>query len=87
MKHGIKPSWSPKGKPWTNGRQESFFSSFKLEFGKPSRFKTIEDLMEGIGTYLHYYNTLRIHSALKMPPRVYDETKAWRKRKKVLKKH
>lgn len=80
VKHRITPSWSPKGKPWMNGRQESFFSSFKLEFGKPFRFKTIEDLMEGIGKYLHYYNAERIHSALKMPPRIFYETKAWRKR-------
>lgn len=83
VKHGITPSWSPKGKPWTNGRQESFFSSFKLEFGKAVRFKTIEDLIEGIGKYIHYYNTDRIHSAHKMPPRVFYESEGWKKRKKT----
>lgn len=80
VKHGIAPSWSPKGKPWNNGRQESFYSQFKLEFGTPFRFRTIEDLMEGIGKHIHYYNAERIHSVHRMPPRVFYETKAWRKR-------
>ena len=71
----IVPSHSPVGKPWHNGKQESFFSTFKLEFGKASRHPTITDLTEAIGRYIHYYNTRRIHSALKMPPRVfYSET-------------
>lgn len=68
VKNNILPSHSPKGKPWMNGRQESFFSSFKLEFGKASRFPTIEKLIEGIGRHINYYNSRRIHSALKMPP-------------------
>ncbi len=66
--NNILPSHSPKGKPWINGRQESFFSSFKLEFGKASRFRTFDKLIEGIGQHIFYYNTKRIHSALKMPP-------------------
>ena len=65
----IVPSHSPVGKPWHNGRQEALFATFKLEFGKPSRHQTIPDLTEAIGRYLHYYNTRRIHSALKKPPR------------------
>lgn len=70
-RHHILPSHSPKAKPWKNGHQESFYNRFKLEFGKPSRHKTIELLIEAIGRYIHYYNTRRIHSALKMPPRAY----------------
>ncbi|TSD08460.1 MAG: Integrase catalytic region [Parcubacteria group bacterium Greene0714_4] len=73
VSHRIKPSHSPKGKPWHNGGQESFYSSFKLEFGKASRFATLESLIEGIGRHIHYYNTERIHSALKMPPREFFE--------------
>lgn len=69
--HKILPSHSPKAKPWKNGHQESFFDKFKLEFGKASRHETIEQLIEAIGRYIHYYNTRRIHSALKMPPRIY----------------
>lgn len=79
--HRISPSNSPKGKPWTNGRQESFYATFKLEFGKPHRHQTIEMLLEALGRYIHYYNTKRIHSAFRMPPqqfcaeRRYGQTK------------
>lgn len=71
VEHKILPSHSPKAKPWNNGHQESFYDKFKLEFGKPSRHKTIETLIEAIGRYIHYYNTRRIHTALKMPPRTF----------------
>ncbi|HQU07940.1 MAG: hypothetical protein B7X04_03110 [Parcubacteria group bacterium 21-54-25] len=69
----ILPSHSPKASPWRNGHQESFFNTFKLEFGKASRHKTIDALTEAIGRYIHYYNTRRIHSSLKMPPRTFYE--------------
>jgi len=69
VSHKILPSHSPKAHPWRNGHQESFYNTFKLEFGKPSRHETIEALTEAIGRYIHYYNTRRIHSAFKMPPR------------------
>lgn len=69
--HQILPSHSPKAKPWKNGHQESFYGTFKLEFGSPSRHATVALLMEAIGRYIHYYNTRRIHSALKMPPQAY----------------
>ena len=69
IRHKITSSHSPKGKPWVNGRQEAFFSSFKLEFGKASTSASLEDLIERIGRYIHYYNTGRIHSSLKCPPK------------------
>lgn len=76
VRHHIRPSNSPKGKPWHNGRQESFYSTFKLEFGRIHIYATIETLIEALGRYVHYYNTKRIHSALKMPPRAfYEKTK------------
>ena len=68
IENKISPSHSPVGKPWNNGKQESFFSTFKLEFGKASRHETIPLLVEAIGRYIHYYNTRRIHSALRKPP-------------------
>lgn len=67
-KEKIEPSWSPKGKPWNNGIQESFFRTFKLEFGKAQRHDTMDKLIEEIGKYMHYYNTKRIHSRLKTTP-------------------
>lgn len=76
LKHHITPSHSPKGKPWHNGRQESFFSHFKLEFGSLKRFSTVEKLIEGIGQHFHWYNTKRRHSALKRKtPRAFFEEK------------
>lgn len=77
LHHRIMPSNSPKGKPWTNGRQESFYSSFKLEFGKPSAHLTIEALTEALGRHIHYYNTRRIHSAFHMPPRAFCERRRY----------
>jgi putative transposase len=67
--HDVKPSWSSRGKPWHNGVQESFYKTFKLEFGKPSQYGSLPPLLEAIGKYVRYYNTKRIHSALRMSPR------------------
>lgn len=80
IRHGIKPSWSSRGKPWHNGVQEAFFKTFKLEFGKPSRYASLPLLVEAIGKYVKYYNASRIHSALKMPPRDFAKAK---KRKRI----
>jgi transposase InsO family protein len=71
--YGVKVSVSDKGSPWQNGYQESFFSRFKAEFGDLNRFETIGRLIEAIYSYAHYYNTDRIHSALKMPPDSYAQ--------------
>ncbi len=80
IREHILPSWSPKGKPWSNGTQESFFRTFKLEFGTTHGYASLDRLVEAIGTYMHYYNTKRIHSRLKMPPRAFFRAKRWTKR-------
>lgn len=64
-------SVSDKASPWQNGYQESFFGRFKEEFGDINRFETAGEMIEGIYQYIWYYNTKRIHTALKMPPTVY----------------
>lgn len=69
--YGIKPSMSPKGKPWKNGFQESFYSNFKLELGKTNSFESYGELIEAVYRQIHYYNHKRIHTALKMPPAKY----------------
>jgi putative transposase len=66
-----KISVSDKASPWQNGYQESFFGRFKEEFGDINRFETVGEMLEGIYQYIHYYNTRRIHTALKMPPVVF----------------
>lgn len=76
-KHGIRPSWSSRGKPWHNGVQESFFRTFKLELGKPNRYTSLPNLLEAIALYIRYYNTKRIHSALRMSPRDFRKANKW----------
>lgn len=76
---GIQPSMSAKGSPWENGYQESFYSQLKVDLGDPNRFETVGELTAALYLQLHYYNTSRIHTALKMPPTVFAE----RQRNKV----
>jgi len=68
-KQGITVSMSDKSSPWQNGKQESFYGHFKLELGKLNAYPTIGELTEAISLQIHYYNTHRIHSKLKMSPR------------------
>lgn len=70
---GTKISVSDKASPWQNGYQESFFGRFKEEFGDINRFETIGEMLEAIYQYIQYYNTGRIHTALKMPPAVFAQ--------------
>lgn len=65
---GAQISMSEKGSPWQNGYQESFFGHFKKEAGDLNRFEDLGELVEDIYQQLYYYNNLRIHSVLKMPP-------------------
>jgi len=71
--HHIFPSMSHKGCPWENGYQESFYDKFKVDLGDPNRFDHLGQLISMIYQTLYYYNTIRIHTALKMPPAVYAE--------------
>lgn len=64
----INISRSAPGCPWENGYQESFHSQFKVDFGDPSRFKTLGELVYEIYQTIYKYNHTRIHSALKMSP-------------------
>ena len=71
--NNILPSMSAKGSPWQNGKQESFYSGFKFELGHPEAYPTIGELIEAIAKQIHYYNYLRIHTALKCSPVVFAE--------------
>lgn len=68
---GTLISASAKGCPWQNGYQESFYSQFKLELGNVERYDTLGELVEAIAQQIFYYNTKRIHTALKMSPVTY----------------
>lgn len=73
---GILISRSKKGCPWENGYQESFYDKFKVELGDPNRFDTLGGLVAAVYETVHRYNTLRIHSALRMSPLQFAERHA-----------
>jgi len=64
-------SCSAKASPWQNGFIERWFGNLKKEFGRISKHKTLAELHEAIALYIHYYNTKRIHLALKTTPAAY----------------
>ena len=66
-------SRSYPGCPWENGYQESFYDKFKLELADPDRFTSLGELVAEIYRTVWDYNHLRIHSALKMPPRSFAQ--------------
>lgn len=64
----ITISMSKKAHPWENGFQESFYSQFKVDLGRPDQFETWGELIEGIHIQVNYYNSKRIHTSLKTSP-------------------
>ena len=70
-RYEIALSCSAAGKPWQNGFMERWFGGFKLELGTLAQFSDIDRLHEGIARQVFYYNTERIHTALKMSPAAY----------------
>jgi transposase InsO family protein len=67
----ITLSCSKRASPWQNGFMERWFGNFKLELGNISKHKDLAQLHEAIALAIFYYNTKRIHSALKMSPAAY----------------
>jgi transposase InsO family protein len=70
---GVEISMSDKASPWQNGHKESFYSHYKFELDlkNADRFGSVGELIEAIYLQLHYYNTDRIHTALKMSPQTF----------------
>jgi putative transposase len=68
---GIRISMSHKASPWENGYQESFYGQFKVDLADPNRYKSQAELAVAIYRQIYYYNNLRIHTKLKMPPAIY----------------
>jgi transposase InsO family protein len=65
---GVTISMNPKGSPWCNGSQESFFGRYKVEFGDFGRFETYAELLEELYWQLNYFSNFRIKTKLKMAP-------------------
>ena len=64
---------SAKASPWQNGHQESYYGKFKLEMANLNAFATFEEAVEAVHHRVFYYNRKRIHTALKMPPKLFRE--------------
>ena len=68
---GITLSASKPGKPWQNGYMERCIKSLKDEVGSLAAYQDIDELYVGIANAVAYYNTKRIHLALKTTPAAY----------------
>ena len=70
----MRLSVSTKGSPWQNGFMERWFGNFKQELPALGRVQGLAQLHEAIAMQIHYYNTKRIHLALRMSPAAYAAT-------------
>ena len=63
--HGFKPSMSPPGSPWENGKAESFMKTLKAEEVWLSSYRNMKQARSSIGHFIdEVYNAKRLHSAL-----------------------
>jgi len=62
--HGLQQSANMRG-PGDNAYAESFFHSLKTELTRGVTFSTDRPLRAALGEYFTYYNTRRLHSALR----------------------
>ncbi|MEK7194621.1 MAG: IS3 family transposase [Patescibacteria group bacterium] len=69
----ITQSMSKKASPWQNGYQESFYGNWKVDIGDINRFKSLGELTAEIYKSIYYYNHLRIHTSLSMPPKKFAD--------------
>jgi len=60
----ITQSMSRKGNCWDNAVAESFFKTIKYEWLYRFKFTSYNQLYESIDSYMHWYNTERLHSSL-----------------------
>lgn len=63
-KLGYKRSMSERGKCWQNSPIENWFSQLKEEWLKRIGKKTINETMQNIKEYIHWYNYERIQKKL-----------------------
>lgn len=71
VRFGIQLSASKPGSPWQNGYMERCIKSVKEELGPLASYQDIDELYIGVANAISYYNTKRIHTALKMSPAAY----------------
>ena len=66
--HNIRQSMSRKGNCMDNGAMENFFGRLKVEMFYGEHFETVDEFINCLNEYIHYYNNERIVSKLKMSP-------------------
>ena len=59
---------SRKGNCMDNGAMENFFGRLKVEMFYGEHFQTVDEFVNCLKEYIHYYNNERIVSKLKMSP-------------------
>ena len=62
----------------------SFYSKFKVDLGDPNRFETLSELVAEVYRTVWVYNHTRIHSVLRMSPRVFAEEQTYLNSQKSL---
>jgi putative transposase len=77
-RHGMIPSMSRPSNPYDNASCESFIKTLKREEIYANEYRDLEHLRENIATFIdHYYNRVRLHSALGYkPPEEFEQTAA-----------
>lgn len=70
---GIKQSMSRKGNCYDNACAENFFSNLKSEFFYLNKFNSVEEFIDELKEYMHYYNNIRVITKLKMTPIQYRD--------------
>lgn len=63
INNGARHSFSKPSNPHHNQYIESFWKTMKIEIGN-TRHMSLEDMKKVIDYYIHYYNYVRLHSAI-----------------------
>ena len=73
----VERSMSRKGDCWDNAVAESFFKNLKVEWVYQNKYRTRRQAALSIFEYIEtWYNTVRIHTTLKMSMKEYNEKKS-----------
>ena len=74
-KHDMIPSMSRPANPYDNASCESFMKTLKREEINADEYRDLDHLRENIATFIdHYYNRVRLHSALGYrPPEEFEQ--------------
>jgi transposase InsO family protein len=64
QKFEIRRSLSMKGCPFDNAVAEAIFKIIKTEFVHNYHFESLDELEQNLASYVHWFNSKRIHSTL-----------------------